>query len=113
MFFYKNIVFFILTVLLCGASYFLGRSHAEVKIVRQKGDEIIKEIEVIKYVDKKKSEIWAEAPADSGRIVELFMQGQLWLLPRLSERRRKSRAGTFKIEGKRFSEYFWMVVAYL
>lgn len=62
---------------LCVASYLLGRSHAEIKIVKQKGDEIIKEVEVIKYVDKKKAEIWAKPNASDSELVELFMQNKL------------------------------------
>ena len=77
MLFHKNIGFFILTVLLCGASYLLGRSHAEVKIIKQKGEEIIKEVEVIKYVDKQKADIWARPNATDSELIGLFLQDKL------------------------------------
>lgn len=67
----------VIVVALCAASYLLGRSHAEIKIVKEKGEEIIKEVEVIKYVDKKKAEIWAQPNASDGELVELFMQNKL------------------------------------
>lgn len=62
---------------LCVAFYLLGRSHAEVKIVKEKGEEIIKEVEVVKYVEKQKSEIWAKPNAGDSELVELFMQDKL------------------------------------
>ena len=62
---------------LCMVSYFLGRSHAQIKIVKEKGDEIIKEIEVIKYVDTQKTEIWAKPNAAANELIGLFMQGKL------------------------------------
>lgn len=62
---------------LCLMSYLLGRSHAEVKIVKQKGEEIIKEVEVIKYVDKQKADIWARPNASDAELIGLFMQDKL------------------------------------
>ena len=41
-----------LMLALCFSSYFLGRAHANVKIIREKGEEIIKKVEVIKYVGR-------------------------------------------------------------
>ena len=72
----KLMQFFIILTL-CIASYFLGRSHAEVKIVKERGEEIIKEVEVVKYVEKQKSEIWTAPSADSNELIGLFMQDKL------------------------------------
>ena len=57
--------------------YLLGRSHAEVKIIREKGEEIIKEVEVIKYVEKEKSQIWSKPNASHDELIGLFMQDKL------------------------------------
>jgi len=62
---------------LCFMSYLLGRSHAEIKIVKEKGEEIIKEVEVIKYVDKQKAEIWSKPNASDRELISLFMQNKL------------------------------------
>ena len=68
---------FIVVIVLCLISYLLGRSHAEVKIIKEKGDEIIKEVEVIKYVDKQKNQIWSKPNADADELIGLFLQNQL------------------------------------
>ena len=62
---------------LCTVFYFLGRSHAEVKIVKEKGEEIIKEVEVIKYVEKEKAQIWSKPNASVDELIGLFMQNKL------------------------------------
>lgn len=67
----------IMVVALCLASYMLGRSHSEIKIIREKGEEIVKEIEVIKYVEKEKAQIWSKPNASRDELVSLFMQDQL------------------------------------
>lgn len=67
----------LLIVCLCVAFYLLGRSHAEVKIIKQRGEEIIKEVEVIKYVEKEKAQIWAKPSASHDELIGLFMQNQL------------------------------------
>ncbi len=67
----------LLVVALCVGFYLLGRSHAEVKIVKEKGEEIIKEVEVIKYVEKQKAEIWSAPNATDVELVGLFMQNKL------------------------------------
>lgn len=67
----------LLIIFLCVAFYLLGRSHAEVKIIKQRGEEIIKEVEVIKYVEKEKAQIWAKPNASHDDLIELFMQGEL------------------------------------
>lgn len=62
---------------LCAACYFLGRSHSEVKIIREKGKEIIKEVEVIKYVEKEKAKIWAKPNANRDDLLKLMRNGEL------------------------------------
>lgn len=62
---------------LCASFYFLGRSHAEVKIIREKGEEIIKEVEVIKYVEKEKAKIWTAPNADRSTLLNLMHNNQL------------------------------------
>jgi len=73
----KWIVCAVVLITLCFMCYLLGRSHAEIKVVKQKGDEIIKEVEVVKYVEKQKSEIWSKPNAGHSELIELFMQDQL------------------------------------
>lgn len=72
-----KLVLFFIVFALCFASYLLGRSHAEIKIVKEKGEEIIKKVEVIKYVGKQKSEIWSKPNASDSELIELFMRGEL------------------------------------
>lgn len=62
---------------LCAAFYYLGRSHAEVKIVKEQGKEIIKEVEVIKYVEKEKAQIWAKPNAGRNDLLKLMHNGEL------------------------------------
>lgn len=62
---------------LCLACYLLGRSHSEVKIVREKGEEIIREVEVIKYVEKEKSKIWRKPNADRTDLLKLMRENRL------------------------------------
>ena len=73
----KWIVCSVFLITLCFICYLLGRSHAEVKIVKEKGEEIIKEVEVIKYVEKQKSEIWSAPNASHDELIELFVQNKL------------------------------------
>ena len=73
----KWVACLLLMVCLCMAFYLLGRSHAEVKIIKQRGEEIIKEVEVIKYVEKEKAQIWAKPNASVDELTLLFMQGEL------------------------------------
>ncbi len=73
----KSLLIAILIFMLCCGSYILGRSHAEIKIIKEKGDEIMKEVEVIKYVEKEKTEIWSKPNASSDELIGLFMQNKL------------------------------------
>lgn len=74
---YKTIFLSLVVVGLCVGFYLLGRSHAEVKIVKERGEEIVKEVEVVKYVEQKKAEIWSKPNASDVELIKLFMQDQL------------------------------------
>lgn len=64
-------------LILCLICYLLGRSHAEVKIVKEQGKEIIKEVEVIKYVEKEKSKIWRKPNANRDDLLKLMHENRL------------------------------------
>lgn len=55
---------------LCGGSYVLGRSHAETKIVKQ-------QVEIIKYVAKKRAEIAAKPNANRDDLLKLMRDNKL------------------------------------
>lgn len=74
---HKWIIYSVFIFILCLACYFLGRSHSEVKIIREKGKEIIKEVEVIKYVEKEKAKIWAKPNAGRDDLLKLMHNGEL------------------------------------
>lgn len=73
----KRLAVLLLTAALCLACYALGRSHAEVRIVKEKGDEIIKETEVIKYVTRQKAKIWSQPNAERDDLLERMRTGRL------------------------------------
>jgi len=73
----KWAVSLILLTALCVVCYALGRSHSEVKIIKQEGKEIIKKIEVIKYVEKEKAKIWVKPNAKRDELINLMQSGQL------------------------------------
>lgn len=54
---------------LAGA-YFLGRSHSELKIVKE-------QVEVIKYVEKKKADIYSRRSATRPELLELMYNNKL------------------------------------
>lgn len=62
---------------LCAAYYMLGRSHSEVKIIKEQGKEVIKQVEVIKYVEKEKAKIWVKPNADRADLLNLMRGGEL------------------------------------
>jgi hypothetical protein len=64
-------------VLFGGLCYTLGRSHAEVRFVREQGEERVKEIEVIKYVTRKKEKIWAQPHDGRDTLLDLMRAGRL------------------------------------
>lgn len=53
-----------------GGAYLLGRSHAEVRIVKE-------QVEVIRYVEKKKAEIQARPNAGRADLLSLMQAGVL------------------------------------
>lgn len=61
----RILIFILLFFSLLIGAYSLGRSHAELKIVE-------KEIEVVRYVDKKKAEIQARPNATRKELLELM-----------------------------------------
>lgn len=73
----KWAVSLLLLTALCFACYMLGRSHSEVKIIKQAGKEIIKEVEIIKYVEKEKAKIWSKSNANRDELINLMQSGQL------------------------------------
>lgn len=66
----KILIFVLLFFSLLIGAYFLGRSHAKLKIVE-------KEIEVVRYVDKKKAEIQARPNASRNELLKLMRAGKL------------------------------------
>ena len=54
---------------LAGA-YFLGRSHSELKIVKE-------QVEVVKYVEKKKADIYSKPNASRSELLDLMRDGIL------------------------------------
>lgn len=62
---------------LCAACYMLGRSHSEVKIIKEQGKEVIKQVEVIKYVEKEKAKIWVKPNAGRADLLNLMRGGEL------------------------------------
>ncbi len=73
----KWAVCFGLVIALCLSSYFLGRSHSEIKIIKERGKEIIKEVEVIKYVEREKAKIWSAPNAGRDDLLKLMQNGKL------------------------------------
>ena len=66
----KWIIIVITVICLWISGYYLGRSHAEIKIVKE-------QVEVGKYVEKKKSEIAARPNASRNDLLELMRQNKL------------------------------------
>lgn len=61
----KILIFILLFFSLLIGAYFLGRSHAKIKYIE-------KEVEVVRYVDKKKAEIHARPNATRKELIELM-----------------------------------------
>lgn len=61
---------FIVMAGLCSAFYCLGCSQAEIKIVKE-------QVEVIKYVDRKRAEIHARPNVSRDELLKLMRAGQL------------------------------------
>ena len=61
------VVLFISSLL---GAYFLGRSHSELKIVKE-------QVEVVKYVEKKKADIYSKPNASRSELLDLMRDGIL------------------------------------
>lgn len=66
----KNAFGIVILVVALGGAYLLGRSHAEVRIVKE-------QVEVIRYVEKKKAEIQARPNAGRAELLSLMQAGVL------------------------------------
>lgn len=66
----KNAVVFILFISALLGAYLLGRSHSELKIVKE-------QVEVIKYVNKEKAEIYSKPNASRSELLELMRNNKL------------------------------------
>lgn len=66
----KILIFILLFFSLLAGAYSLGRSHAELKVVKEK-------VEVIKYVEKERAAIQARPNAGRGDLLKLMRAGQL------------------------------------
>ena len=66
----KNAVVFILFISAMLGAYLLGRSHSELKIVKE-------QVEVIKYVNKEKSEIYSKPNLSRDAILERMRDNKL------------------------------------
>ena len=66
----KYAVVFGLFVVALGGAYLLGRSHAEVRIVKE-------QVEVVKYDSQKKAEIYAKPNAGRAELLKLMHDGKL------------------------------------
>ena len=64
------IICFFIAATLWSSGYFLGKSHAEVKIIKE-------QVEVIKYVEKKKADILARPNAGRTELLNLMRDGKL------------------------------------
>lgn len=53
-----------------GGAYLLGRSHAEIKIVKE-------QVEVVKYVEKKKADIYSRPNASKEQLLALMKSNVL------------------------------------
>ena len=66
----------LLTVLFLSC-YILGQSHCEIKTLTQEKKEIIREVEVVKYVEKEKAKIWAKSNAAYDELINLMQANKL------------------------------------
>ena len=66
----KYAILFVLFLSSLVGAYFLGRSHSELKIVKE-------QVEVIKYVEKKKADIYSRRSATRPELLELMYNNKL------------------------------------
>lgn len=61
---------FVLFAVALGGAYLLGRSHAEVRIVKE-------QVEVVKYVSRERAEVHAKPNAGRAELLKLMYDGKL------------------------------------
>lgn len=66
----KYAILFVLFLSSLAGAYFLGRSHSELKIVKE-------QVEVIKYVEKKKADIYSRRSATRPELLDLMYNNKL------------------------------------
>lgn len=66
----KYAILSVLFISSLAGAYFLGRSHSELKIVKE-------QVEVIKYVEKKKADIYSKPNLDRQSLLKLMYDGKL------------------------------------
>ena len=66
----KNAVVVVLFIACLAGAYLLGRSHSEVKIIKE-------QVEVVKYVEKKKAAIYSQPNASRSELLDLMRDGIL------------------------------------
>ena len=65
----KYAIYFVLFISSLLGAYLLGRSHSELKIVKE-------QVEVVKYVEKKKDEIYSRPNANRDELISLYKSGE-------------------------------------
>lgn len=66
----KNAVVVVLFISCLVGAYLLGRSHSELKIVKE-------QVEVVRYVEKKKAAIYSQPNASRSELLDLMRDGIL------------------------------------
>ena len=66
----KNAVVVVLFIACLAGAYLLGRSHSEVKIIKE-------QVEVVKYVEKARADIYAKPNAGRDELLKLMRQNVL------------------------------------
>lgn len=61
---------FVFFAVALGGAYLLGRSHAEVRIVKE-------QVEVVKYVSRERAEVHAKPNAGRAELLKLMYDGKL------------------------------------
>lgn len=61
---------FVLFAVALGGAYLLGRSHAEVRIVKE-------QVEIVKYVSRERAEVHAKPNAGRAELLKLMYDGKL------------------------------------
>lgn len=66
----RSAIIFVLYISTLIGAYFLGRSHSELKIVKE-------QVEVVKYVEKKKYDIYSKPNLGRDAIIKLMQSNSL------------------------------------